>query len=172
MQFRPNVVQCPHCKNTVYVFESKIADAATYKRTYESEMAADRYELEKLAFGGDSPGETEPTTARRKKRGKDDSSSSDGAMSAVDVSSSSSEDSDYWDGLGTPSDLSSDGREAYEDWKEEKRIKVLYKDFVDEQEALEKQEYEKTVEIHKQGCSRLTADHRRFRRVRDSRRQP
>ena len=30
------------------------------------------------------------------------------------------EEEDYWGGLGTPSDLSSDGREEYEKWKEEK----------------------------------------------------
>ena len=34
--------------------------------------------------------------------------------------SDAGEEEDYWGGLGTPSDLSSDGRDEYEAWKKAK----------------------------------------------------
>ncbi len=58
-----------------------------------------------------------------KKRKKDESDDERAALmelSEPGTPSDGGEEEDYWGGLGTPSDLSSDGRDEYEAWKKAK----------------------------------------------------
>lgn len=118
------------------MFDAKLATDKTFERSRKG----DAEELRKAALSAlaDDFGEELEDTAKKDRRrsllDKEDSEEES------EPASESEAESDYWGGLGTPSELSEDGREQYENWKAEKAEKEAKDTFQKEQSELERAE--------------------------------
>ncbi|CAD7950668.1 unnamed protein product [Amoebophrya sp. A120] len=138
---RPNWIFCYHCGQTVRVFDAKVATDKTFART-DPKMAKGQIEIDeiqKIAEAamaqdfGEKKKDEEKKPRRRSVLDQEEDEEEEG-------SEEDEEDSDYWGGLGTPSDLSEDGLAEYEAWKAEKAEKEAKADWDKAQSELEKEE--------------------------------
>eukprot|EP00392_Amoebophrya_sp_AT5.2_P008478 g8505.t1 len=144
---KPNWVFCYHCGHTIRVFDAKVANDKTFART-DPKMAKGQIEIDEIQKIAAEAMEKDFGDAGKKKEDGGDGTKKPRRRSLLEQEedeeeedeSEEDEDSDYWGGLGTPSDLSEDGLAEYEAWKQEKEEKASKDEWDKAQSELEKEE--------------------------------